>query len=409
MQARILGPLGRGEFAAVILWPSIFAAVGLWGANTAIGRIAAIEANSEGITRGALISSLVTGFITSGICCLSLPFLLPMSERHLLGLARCFLVFIILNHLTLSMIAIDQGRGDFKTYNITRSILNPVYLLIISILWLTGIREVGWFIFATILANVFTAGFRLIGLLRSVSLRGVVYPPLKILKAAVPFGIADSLNPVYQLADKSLILWLLGTYQLGIYAVAQSASSVVGILAGSISIISFTISARAGGNKGLSEIGMLFRLSLLIWITLGIALALSMPLLLPLIFGHEFGLAVLPATLLIPSMAIQGQSAILEQALRGEGRAFPGIAGKSIGVLVMFMTSLLTSNFLGIFSVVLGFFIANLISFLVIAKVFVSANRMGGLSTLIPGREEFRVLMSLYYEYCKRFRASTGY
>lgn len=39
--ARLLGPVGRGEYAAVILWPSVFAAIGIFGTNVALARAVA--------------------------------------------------------------------------------------------------------------------------------------------------------------------------------------------------------------------------------------------------------------------------------------------------------------------------------------------------------------------------------
>jgi hypothetical protein len=34
--ARLLGPIGRGEYATVILWPNVFAAIGIFGTNVAL-------------------------------------------------------------------------------------------------------------------------------------------------------------------------------------------------------------------------------------------------------------------------------------------------------------------------------------------------------------------------------------
>ncbi len=51
--ARMLGPEGRGQFAAILLWPSIFAALGLMGVNMALARRAG-AGEDPGLLSGAL-------------------------------------------------------------------------------------------------------------------------------------------------------------------------------------------------------------------------------------------------------------------------------------------------------------------------------------------------------------------
>src|SRR5215469_1663344 len=73
--ARLLGPIGRGQFAAAILWPNLFAAMGGMGVGVALARRAARAADVAPIIRAALVVTLLTGTIVTALCALAIPWL----------------------------------------------------------------------------------------------------------------------------------------------------------------------------------------------------------------------------------------------------------------------------------------------------------------------------------------------
>ena len=114
--ARLLGPLGRGQYAAVILWPNVFAAIGIFGTNIALARAAAKTEHYDRVIRTAIFLALITASLSSLACYLLLPQLLPKAEQQLLDLSKFFVIFIILNHLAVNLVAVDQGAGNFKGF-----------------------------------------------------------------------------------------------------------------------------------------------------------------------------------------------------------------------------------------------------------------------------------------------------
>ena len=101
--ARLLGPAGRGELAAVILWPNIFAGIGMLGMDMAIARLAGQGQAVESLVRTAIRAALVTGILSALICGLLLPVLLPAEKYSLLPAAYFFILFIPFNHLALNL------------------------------------------------------------------------------------------------------------------------------------------------------------------------------------------------------------------------------------------------------------------------------------------------------------------
>jgi antigen flippase len=155
--ARLLGPVGRGQFAAAILWPGLFAAMGGMGVSVALARRAGRAHDLARVIRTGLLLTLLTGTVTAVLCAAAIPWLLPGNDTVVRNAAYVFVPFIIFNQVSLVMIAIDQGAGWFAQMNWTRLIVNPVYLLFVVVFWFTGVRNVGWFVIGLLIANAAVA------------------------------------------------------------------------------------------------------------------------------------------------------------------------------------------------------------------------------------------------------------
>lgn len=346
--ARLLGPVGRGEYAAVILWPSIFAAIGIFGTNIALARAAARTTRYDQVIRTSILLAVLTGTLAGVACYLALPHLLPQASRHLLGLSRLFVAFILLNHLSLNVVAVDQGAGNFKRFNLTRMLLYPVYVAFLVVMWVYDVRQVAWAAAGLLVANAVVVVVRLILALKDMPFRGPLYSPHQTLRESVRFGLVGAAMPLYLHADKAILLWLLGAENLGLYVVALSASTAIGSITTSTATVTFTAAAQAGPGQGFERIARTFRISALLWLVFGGILAIAMGLLLPLVYGSEFAAAVNPARLLIVGSAFGGLANLLDQALRGQGRAFVGFEGRIVGLAAMVAAGTALSHWFGL-------------------------------------------------------------
>jgi len=358
--ARLLGPVGRGEYAAVMLWPMMFAGLGIFGSNIAIARASAKLDDHDSVLRTAIVLAFITSCLSSLVCFMALPWLMPQAQSHLIALARLFVLFIPLNHLALNMIAVDQGSGNFKNFNFTRAILNPVYVIMLLGLWVFGIREIRWFAVAFLAGNLAVVIVRLFLAIRRYPIAGKLYSLASILKQSIHFGLAGIAQPVYLQADKALMLWLLGTKNLGLYMVALSASAVIGSITRSAGLVSFTMAAQADKGDGFDRLAKTFRISVLLWLFFGGILALIMPLVLPLVYGNDFADAVNPARLLIVGSAFAGLANMLEQSVRGQGKAFVGLEGWLAGLVIMVISGIVLAKALGLSGVCLAYIAGQL-------------------------------------------------
>lgn len=350
--ARALGPIGRGQFAAIILWPNLFAGMGGLGVGVALSRRAGRTADLVRIIRTALLLTLITGTFVTALCAIAIPWLLPGSDTVVRNATYAFLPFIVFHHVSLAMIAIDQGAGWFGRMNWTRLIVNPVYLVLVIMLWIAGSHNVFWFVISLLIATGAVAIARVALALRHAPIPGPIEPVGTVFREALPFGLAGLLNPVAQTADKALLLYLLGTAQLGFYTVALTAASVVNSLAGAAGTVSFGMSTQAKEREGFDRVARMFRLTAWAWLLAGLAMAAIIPIMLPLLYSGAFRPAIWPAILLIPAAAFTGQASILEESMRAQGRAFIGLEARAAGLIVMLVAGFFLARVFGIFGVV---------------------------------------------------------
>jgi O-antigen/teichoic acid export membrane protein len=177
-------------------------------------------------------------------------------------------------------------------------------------------------------------------------------PVNAVFREALPFGFAGLLNPLAGSADKALLLYLLGTAQLGFYTVALTAASVVNSLAGAAGTVSFGMSAQVKDREGFDRVARMFRFTAWTWLLAGLGVAVIIPIVLPLLYGAVFRPAIWPAILLIPAAALTGQASILEESMRAQGRAFVGLEARAAGLVVMIAMGWLLAPVVGIYGVV---------------------------------------------------------
>jgi len=352
--ARLLGPTGRGELAAVILWPNIFAGIGSFGSNIALSRIVARGEDTVAVTRAAIVMGLATASVTTLVCYLMLPVLLPADQRSVLPIANLYLLYILVNHVGQNLLAIDQGTGNFRRFNVARMLLYPVNLLLIVLAAALGFADVLPFAVALLVANTIAVVYRLYLALRHITLIGTLYSPIQVMVESLRFGVARIVETLYLYADKALLLWLLDVRELGLYTAALAASGVINSLAKSSGLVVFTIAAQSESRAGFQRVAETFRAMVLMWASLGTGLLLAMPYLLPLVFGRAYAGAVVAAMLLIPGSALAGLSLVLEQSMRGQGRPFAGVEARIAGLVVMTSVAYFGSSYWGISGVCFG-------------------------------------------------------
>ncbi len=155
LAARLLGPDGRGELAAVLLWPQLFAAL------TAIAVVDAVVywiANKD-VPHGRVLASaaalgLAIGIPTAAVGMALVPILYADYRPEVREIATLFFVYVPLGALALHAIGMFQGGLRLATWNLLRVLVNAFYLAFILVFLVLGLASVLSFATSLLLGNL---------------------------------------------------------------------------------------------------------------------------------------------------------------------------------------------------------------------------------------------------------------
>lgn len=326
--ARALGPEGRGELSAIL---AIFAFAPLvldFGLGDFVARERAVGTRPAAVTTAML---LAMGFSVIGIA-LAIPVaeLVGQGRPVVEQFVRIGLLASPLLVLGWMLIALARGAQRWPIIYRWR-IINALGggILIIG-LALFGLLTVESAVIATMgasLAGLAGALPVLSGIGRLRFNRAFVRPALKF--GARSWIIMLSAASNFRL-DQVVMAAVVPSEELGHYAVAVSVTGIAFVFVGSVNTALLPRVAQEGANV----VPYIARMSVLaLSVFLG-AMALSAPVLVPLIFGEDFREAVVLLEILALGMLFFGLSAVLSGALQGHGRpqavARPQVLGLAI-------------------------------------------------------------------------------
>jgi O-antigen/teichoic acid export membrane protein len=393
--ARLLGPAGRGEFATVVLWPNVFAGIGILGVNMAIARFAGQGLDSGGLVKTAVKAALVTGVLSALVCSLLLPVMLPETKHNLLPSAYLFVSFIPLNHLALNLQGIDHGGGNFRWLNATRALLYPVFFTGISLCWWFATDKVFWVVVSLLVANGSVVLLRLSLKLKSFRHSGYAVTSKALIKESYPFVAASIIAILYMQMDKALLVWLLAPEEIGWYVAAFAAAGSVNVLNSALGIVQFSAAAQADPGCGFASLAKVLRRGGILSLMAGGLLAALLPWLVPLVYGADFSPAASIALLLLPGLILAGLGGIINQALCGQGHPVAGVISKVLGLVVMAWLSVALADDLGGKGIACGYLGGELVAFggsLFIAMRFYQNATW---KTLIPCKMDVKALLEI--------------
>jgi len=389
--ARLLGPNGRGEFASVILWPSVFAGIGILGINMAIARFAGQGISSGRLVKTAIKAAVFTGVLSAIVCGILLPVLLPEDKHHLLPAAYLFLLFIPVNHLGMNLQGIDHGAGNFNWLNITRALIYPVFFLGVLICWVLA-DKVFWVVVCLLIANGSVVLLRLFAKRKDLrnELPDVGY--IKLIKESFPYITASLISILYMQMDKALLVWLLAPEDIGWYVAAFAASGSINVLNGALGIVQFSAAAQSKPRYGFVDLASVLRRGGIVSIMGGSVLAIMLPFLIPLVYGAAFQPATAMAFILLPGLILAGLGEIVNQALRGQGQPLAGVLSKLVGLIVMGIAGIYLSGFMGGRGIALGYVLGESTAFVGLFVVAISYYRDASWKDLLPSIVDIKFL-----------------
>ena len=321
--ARVLGPIGRGEFAAIQVWPFCFATIATLGLHDAV---VYFSAKNPSLAGRFLTSAAVLALSASSLFMLVGYWLTPLLLRNhnveVIAAARWFLWLVPLNMLILLPLYALRGCNEFLTLNVLRIALAASWVAVVGLLWLVGDATPSHLAAGYLaMLGVF---FIPTSLIAKSKLRGSFLPDLTRSSALLRFGLPSLVTSVPQVLnlrlDQIVISAFLSSQALGIYAVAIAWAGISSPLLYAFgSVLLPRIASIDRSEERTQAFAQGCRLGVLAAAIVAAALCACTPWLLPLIFGVTFRAAVPVSMLLVLALSIAGLNIIIGESLRGLG------------------------------------------------------------------------------------------
>lgn len=371
LAARILGPHGRGELAAVQLWPSILATLAMLGMPEALVYVVAKRRDAAGsywVTATAIALAASAAFAAVGW--FLLPLLLDERGQATVEAARWYLAIVPLYALLGLPLEALRGKGDFVVWNAMR--LPPVLAWVVVLLLVTPGGDLVRAIALDLLialgvvvtpVTIVVCALRMRGPFRFD--RASVRPLLSYGLPAFAGGAPRTLN---LRLDQMLLAAFFPARLLGLYVAAVAWSGAIQPLLNAIGSIAFpSVASESDEAERALRIERTLRLGVTVALILGIAIAGATPLFLPILFGPGFADAVPAALALVIASCVLGVNQILQDIVRGLGA--PRLVFRS-EIAGMFATALAVAALLPPLDIV-GAAVASALGYVVITIVLI--------------------------------------
>lgn len=336
LAARLLGPTGRGQLAALVAWSALAVALGDLGISQACAYYGAREHAHPGAVAGTALAFGVSIAAVLVLCIF--PFRSRLFGGAFAGAAALYLVSVPLSVTTTYLCSILQGMNRLAAFNSVRILGGSSYVVALTLATLRGWSHIGAVVRTMVLCQAAAVLLSLLIASRALPLRQwrVSRTTARHLLA---YGSRSWVGNLFWLTNGRLDQALLSLFapmsELGLYAVAVSYSSILFGLSGALALVVFPRVARAAtAEHGRRELTRMLPVFCAITLPLGAVMALAAPWAMGTIFGAAYRTAALSARILLVGGVVLGLNYIVSNALRASGRPGAPVMAEAAGVIV---------------------------------------------------------------------------
>ena len=340
--ARSLGPVGRGEQAAMILWPQFLAYAMTLGLPSAlVYNLKSYPDEKSELFSAAVQLSAILGMVATLTGVVFIPVWLAQYSPEVIHIAQWFMITAPLSLLSVTFKAALEAQGDFTTANQVYYLSPLITLAILGVFALAQALTPFTSGLAYLLPNI-PIGFWIV-----TSLWNRFQPHWRILgksyKRLLSYGLRsygiDLLGTLSGQVDQILIIGLLAPASMGLYVVALSLSRMLGVFHSSVVTVLFPKAAARPVTEVVELIGRAARVSLTFVLVAAVAVMILAPVFLHLLYGSQYMGAVPVFRILVIELVVGNTAWVLTQAFMALGR--PGtvtiLQGIGLGLSVPFL------------------------------------------------------------------------
>ena len=368
--ARLLGPQGRGEYAAAALYSQMMLYVGLFGGIEVICRYAADESVDRiSLRRSAFRLAVITGVVSMLAVVVCNAFGLPVEKRYLVPLSLVCALSLFGQQMTLMLSAVDRGAGDFARYNRIRLLAAaafPVLLFLWAMLFPTTLVSTCWLLVVASGISVIPFCF---GRVSVVSGPQVGPSTPQLLREGRPYAVSMLATDLLERLDLLLMLWLTPIVKQGYYNAMIPVAYPLTVIPNTLGLFLFNAGAKQGGRLTVKRVHHILASSIGIQTLTTVAFMLLVEPVVTFVYGEEFRPAVIFAMWLAPVAAIKGIVQGLESYVKGRGRPLATIRIRIVSAIVMLLVIAALYPLTGVLSVIQGSLVGQAVCLLGLAAI----------------------------------------
>ncbi|WP_227793551.1 oligosaccharide flippase family protein [Paenibacillus guangzhouensis] len=328
--ARMFGVVGKGEFSAILFWPTLLAGLVGFGLPTSlIYNLKQNKGNGADFVRAGFLFQIPVSLIVGIVAWIWLPTWLGNYPEAVIQTAKWYTVLMLPILLAVNLIsALAQSTGKFNVYNGVRLGFPLINLIGLLALWSMNNLSLHSAALVFLVTSVFVILWAIYSMrdeLRMNWFKGV--GNLQVAKSLFGYGSrvfgVELLGTLYSQFDKMVILSMLTARDLGLYTVVYALSRVFNVVQTAITNVIFPKVTGMEKDAIVATVGRAFRLSMLLMSIVVIPCMFIGRYLMGILFGAPFLEASGAFYILSIECILGGGSWILASSFNAMGR--PGL------------------------------------------------------------------------------------
>ncbi len=326
LTARMLLPHGRGELAAMGLWPLLVASLTTLGIpSSLIYHLRKLPEQRERLIANGFLMATLLGSLAAIVASFGLPFWLHQYPLSMVHAAQWFLLTVPICSMTLVGRAVLEAADEFSASNAIQ-MLTP-FATLLGLLAFLAAHKLNPYTaaIAYILASIPTF-ILMLGRVRRLGFGGWQFSPSSM-KLLLGYGIRsygiDVLGTLALQVDQVLVVSMLSPSAMGTYVVVLSLSRMLNLFQNSVVMVLFPKATGRSQEDIVALTGRSARISSLITAACGLFVCVAGPVLLRILYGKEYATAAGVLRILVLEVILSGATFVLAQAFLAVGR--PGV------------------------------------------------------------------------------------
>ncbi len=395
--ARLLGPTGRGELAAIQTFPMMLALLASLGVPDALVYYSAREpVRAKSWLASAICLAIIGSIPFALLGYFFLPYVLKAQSASVISAAQVYLWWLPISAVFGFLIHPLRGRNDLLVWNLLRPIPNIAWIATLLAHGFSGTPD------PISLSRDFLLWYTIAGLATAICiairLPGSFHPSLEQVSPLLRFGLPNMIGTLPSLInlrlDQLVLASLLSPKVLGLYVASVAWSGAVIPLVNAVAAVLLPRAAGAGAEKRSELIAQSTRIGFILSIMLSLLSAALTPFVVPLLFGEAFSPAILAAVILCLAGGFSAFNQVLTAAIQSTAKPHYIVIAESSGLIV---TVVLLWILLPVLQLT-GAALTSLISYFVVAVIQMiligKETRVAMLQLLLPSIAEISRLIA---------------